>query len=86
MKRPASVGTAAQPKSIAVAADGTVFVSEIEHIEAFRSNQKVFDQKPKFAPSSIAASGSTIAIGGEASADTPAEMMFHSLLNLRFFY
>ncbi|KIJ98804.1 hypothetical protein K443DRAFT_133309 [Laccaria amethystina LaAM-08-1] len=62
---PASVGTAAQPKSIAVAADGTVFVSEIEHIEAFRSNQKVFDQKPKVTPSSIAASGSTVAIGGE---------------------
>ncbi|KAF8182076.1 WD40-repeat-containing domain protein [Pholiota molesta] len=62
---PASAATAAQPKDIAVAGDSTVFITEIGTIEAFRSNQKVFDTKPKFDPSAVAASGSLIAIGGE---------------------
>lgn len=42
-----------------------MFVTEINTIEAFRSNQQVFQLSPKFTPSAIAASGSTIAIGGE---------------------
>ena len=63
--RPASVPTASQPKSLAIAGDSTVFVMEINTIEAFRSNQRVFQQTPKFTSSAIAASGSTIAIGDE---------------------
>ncbi|KAF9477791.1 WD40 repeat-like protein [Pholiota conissans] len=62
---PASAPTAAQPKDVAVASDGTVFIAEIGVVEAFRSTQKVFDQKPSYSPSAVAASGSLIAIGGE---------------------
>ena len=61
--RPASASTASQPKSLAVAGDTTVFIAEIGKIEAFRSNQRVFEQKPSFEPSAVAASGSLVAIG-----------------------
>lgn len=57
--------TAAQPKAIAVAGDSTVFVSEIGTIEAFRSNQKVYDLKPKYAPSAVAAWKTIVAVGAE---------------------
>lgn len=65
--RPAASATTAQPKSISVAGDGTVFIAEIEHVEAFRSNQKILDQKTSYAPSAIGAlpGGSIIAIGAE---------------------
>jgi len=59
------VKTASQPKSIAAAADGTVFVAEVDVVEAFRSNQKVYELKTKFAPTAVAAQGSTVAIGGD---------------------
>lgn len=36
-------------------------------MEAVRSNQRVFELKPKFTPSAVAASGSIVAIGGEVS-------------------
>ncbi|KAJ2934186.1 hypothetical protein H1R20_g2912, partial [Candolleomyces eurysporus] len=62
---PAAAKTASQPKSIASAGDGTVFVSETELVEAFRSNQKIAQIKPKAAPTAVAASGSTVAIGTE---------------------
>jgi hypothetical protein len=39
--RPALSKTVAQPKSIAVAGDSTVFISEIDMVEALRFNQKV---------------------------------------------
>lgn len=61
--RPASSKTAAQPKSIAVTSDSTVFISEIDTIEAFRFNQKVFEQKPKYQPGAIGVYGSMVAIG-----------------------
>ncbi|PPQ78614.1 hypothetical protein CVT25_010578 [Psilocybe cyanescens] len=62
---PASASTGAQPKSIAVAGDSTVFIAEIGKVEAFRSNQKVFEQKTSFEPSATAAFGTLVAIGGE---------------------
>ncbi|KAF9458991.1 WD40-repeat-containing domain protein [Collybia nuda] len=62
---PASAPTSFQPRSLAVAADSTVFVAEINTIEAFRSNQRVLQETPKYAPSSVAASQSIVAIGGE---------------------
>lgn len=65
--RPASFATAAQPKALAVAADATVFVAEAGGVEAVRANQRVFELKPKFSPSAVAASGSVVAIGGEVS-------------------
>ncbi|RDB29946.1 putative WD repeat-containing protein C9G1.05 [Hypsizygus marmoreus] len=61
-----STGTSLQPKSIAVAGDGTVFVVEVNNvIEAFRSNQRVFEQASKFTPSVVAAHKALVAIGGE---------------------
>lgn len=61
--RPASSKTASQPKSIAVTGDLTVFISEIDTVEAFRSNQRVFELKPKYQLGAIAARGSVVAIG-----------------------
>lgn len=42
-----------------------MFVIEIGVVEAFRSNQKVFERKPSYQPSAIGARGPLIAIGGE---------------------
>ncbi|THH29175.1 hypothetical protein EUX98_g5012 [Antrodiella citrinella] len=61
----ASCATASQPKSIAVANDDTVFVAEVKHIEAIRSNQKVHAVETSFTPNSIATAGKIIAVGGE---------------------
>jgi hypothetical protein len=66
-ERPAAAPTSAQPKSIAVAEDSTVFVVEIGTVEAFRSNQKLYEQKPAYQPSAVGARGNLIAIGGEVS-------------------
>lgn len=63
----ASFATASQPKAVATASDSTVFVAEINAVEAVRSNQRVFELKPKFTPSAVAASGSVVAVGGEVS-------------------
>lgn len=65
--RPASAPTSAQPKSIAVAGDATVFVVEIDTIEAFRSNQKVFQQNPSYQPTAVGAKDDLIVIGGEVN-------------------
>ncbi|TFK21147.1 WD40 repeat-like protein [Coprinopsis marcescibilis] len=62
---PASIKTSAQPRALGIAGDGTVFVAEPELVEAFRSNQKVFELKPTFKPTTIAASGSNVAVGAE---------------------
>ncbi|KAJ7170250.1 WD40 repeat-like protein [Mycena crocata] len=61
----ASISTAAQPKAIAAAADGTVFVAEAGGVEAIRNNQKVAHLATKFSPSAIGASGTLVAVGGE---------------------
>jgi len=63
--RPASCATTSQPKSISVAEDGTVFVAEINGVEAIRDNQKVFELKTSYTPSAVAASRSfnIVAIG-----------------------
>ena len=63
--RGASVATNAQPKSVAIAGDSTVFVIEADGIEAVRSNQKLQHFPTKFTPSAIAASGTNVAVGGE---------------------
>lgn len=63
--RPASATTASQPKSISVADDGTVFIAEINGVEAIRDNQKVFELKTSYAPSAVAAGRSIniVAVG-----------------------
>jgi hypothetical protein len=61
----ASISTAAQPKAIAAAADGTVFVVEVGGVEAIRNNQKVVHHATKFSPSAVGASGTLVAVGGE---------------------
>ncbi|KAI0918644.1 hypothetical protein AcW1_009523 [Taiwanofungus camphoratus] len=62
---PAVCPTASQPKAVATASDSTVFVVEADGVEAIRSNQKVFELKPKFATSAVSAVNSVLAIGGE---------------------
>jgi len=64
-RRAAVASTAAQPKSITITDDATVFVVEIGTVEAFRSNQKVYNNKPNYAPSVVAAWKETVAIGAE---------------------
>ncbi|KAF5389602.1 hypothetical protein D9757_004234 [Collybiopsis confluens] len=64
----ASFALSSQPKSLAVADDGSVFVVEINNrVEVIRSNQKVFDLPTKYTPNSVAVTGSLAAIGGEDS-------------------
>ena len=65
MIRQASLATASQPRSLAIAGDGTVFLAELKGIEAVRSNQKVHELETKYTPSSVAANGNAIAVGGE---------------------
>ncbi|TFK49120.1 WD40 repeat-like protein [Heliocybe sulcata] len=62
---PASSSLGSQPRSVAAASDGTVFVAEVNAIEAIRSNQKVADVSVGYAPSSVAAHQTRVAIGGE---------------------
>ena len=52
---------------MAVGGDSTVFIAEVNGVEAVRSNQKVFELPTKYAPSAIAAVGNVVAIGGEVS-------------------
>ncbi|EKM77398.1 hypothetical protein AGABI1DRAFT_62030 [Agaricus bisporus var. burnettii JB137-S8] len=62
---PAMIPTTAQPKSIAVAEDSTVFVSQVGVVDAFRSNQKVFTLKPKYSPTVTAVWKTSVAVGAE---------------------
>ncbi|KAJ7269722.1 WD40-repeat-containing domain protein [Mycena rebaudengoi] len=62
---PVSIATAAQPKAITAAADGTVFVVEATGVEAIRSNQKVAQLTTKFTPSAVGTTGTLVAIGAE---------------------
>lgn len=53
-----------------MAGDSTVFVAEINAVEAFRSNQKVLTHSlNKTTPSAVAAHNEIIAIGSEVSLD-----------------
>ncbi|KAJ7717627.1 WD40 repeat-like protein [Mycena maculata] len=61
----AAISTAAQPKAIAAAADGTAFVTEAGGVEAIRDNQKVAHLVTKFAASAVGAGGKLVAVGGE---------------------
>ncbi|KAF9500720.1 WD40 repeat-like protein [Pleurotus eryngii] len=61
----ASATLNSQPRSVAVSSDSTVFVTEINSIEAFRSNQKIDTHQPKYSPHAVAASGVLVAIGGD---------------------
>ncbi|TFK88146.1 WD40 repeat-like protein [Polyporus arcularius HHB13444] len=62
---PATFSTGAQPKAVAVGGDSTVFVAEVDKIEAVRSNQKISELALKYSPSAIAAAGNVVAVGGE---------------------
>lgn len=61
----ATFGACSQPKTLAIAGDDTLFVVEINVIEAIRSNQRVFELKPKYSPSAIAATKDIVAVGSE---------------------
>ncbi|KAL4079520.1 WD40-repeat-containing domain protein [Scleroderma citrinum] len=60
-----SFSASSQPKTLAIAGDGTLFAAEINGIEAIRSNQRVFELKPKYSPSSIGATRNIVAVGAE---------------------
>ncbi|KAL5522671.1 hypothetical protein ACEPAG_8689 [Sanghuangporus baumii] len=60
----ASTKLQAQAKAIALADEGTAFVSEADGIEAFRSNQRVARLSVKYQLNGIASSGKLIAVGG----------------------
>ncbi|KAK7678338.1 hypothetical protein QCA50_018686 [Cerrena zonata] len=63
---PAIFSASSQPRSLATTSDSAIVIAENSSIEVIKSNQKVFDiASPKFTPSSAAASGSTVAVGGE---------------------
>ncbi|EPQ52202.1 WD40 repeat-like protein [Gloeophyllum trabeum ATCC 11539] len=62
---PAALSLSSQPKAVAAAADGTVFVAEVNSVEAIRSNQKVSEISTKFVPSTVAAHNTLVAVGGE---------------------
>ncbi|KAH9074141.1 WD40 repeat-like protein [Lactarius deliciosus] len=60
--------TASQPKTLAAAKDGTIFVLGVDAVEAVRNHQKVADLRPwgggaTTVPTAIAATGSLVAIG-----------------------
>ncbi|KIJ61836.1 hypothetical protein HYDPIDRAFT_95700 [Hydnomerulius pinastri MD-312] len=66
----ASFGLSAQPKSIAAAADGTVFVVQADKfgkgsVQAIKNNQALYVLTPSYTPSSVAASGDVVVVGGE---------------------
>ena len=63
----ASSPLASQPKSIAAAPDGSVFVVEQNVVEVYRSNQKLTELSTPYEVSSVAASEEFIALGGEVS-------------------
>ena len=48
---PGTFSTPAQPRAVAVGGDSTVFVVEVDNIEAVRSDQRVFNLAPKYTPS-----------------------------------
>ncbi|KAL1742536.1 WD40-repeat-containing domain protein [Schizophyllum fasciatum] len=62
---PAATATRAQPRGVAAAGDGTVFVAEGDGVEAVRANQKVAEVKTTYAPSAVAAVGSVVAVGAD---------------------
>ena len=64
----ASLSTAGQPKGIAGADDGTVFVATVSAVEAAKAGKKVANLKVAYTPSSIAVSGRVVAVGAEVSA------------------
>jgi len=65
--RQATFRACSQPKTLTIAGDDTLFVVKINVIEAIRSNQRVFELKPKYSPSAIAATRDIITVGSEVS-------------------
>jgi WD repeat-containing protein 1 (actin-interacting protein 1) len=61
----AFISTSSQPKSVAVADDSAVFIPEVSSVEVIKSNQKIYELKTSFGPSSVAASKSLVAVGGD---------------------
>ncbi len=76
----ASCPTTSQPKSLAISDDSTVFVVEVDVVEAIKSNQRVYNLKPNFTPSSVAANGTTVAIGGEVRALPSHQILLCTLI------
>ena len=57
-----------QPKSVASASDGTVFVSELQQIEVYKQCQKITEVKAAYGSNGIDVSvGGLVAVGGDVS-------------------
>ena len=54
-------------ETLTIVADDTLFVVKINVIEAIRSNQQVFELKPKYSPSAIAVMRDIVAVSAEVS-------------------
>lgn len=67
---PAVCETSSQPKALALAEDSTLFVAEVNGVDAIRSNQKLFELKTKYGPNSVAVSKSLVAVGGDVCSHT----------------
>lgn len=62
--REAATQLQSQPRGLALSGEGTAFVSEINAIEAFRSNQRVAHVPLKYEADGIATTGEIVAVGG----------------------
>ena len=57
-----------QPKSVASASDGTVFVSELQQIEVYKQCQKITEVKAAYGSNGIDVSvDGLVAVGGDVS-------------------
>lgn len=68
--RPATLALGGQPKALASAEDGTLFVVQAEKtgkttVQAVRHNQTVHTLQPTYRAVSVAASGNVVVVGGE---------------------
>ena len=68
--RQTTLTLAGQPKALATAADGTLFIVHVEktgrtNVQAVRDNQAIYTLQPTYKAISVAASGSVVVVGGE---------------------
>ena len=83
--RPASGSTNGQPKGVAAADDGTIFVITTNGAEVYAGGsvgKKVADLPLKTNPNCIAVHGKTVAVGAEVSPPSPSWYPYPSHLYL----
>ncbi|KAK3316720.1 WD40-repeat-containing domain protein [Apodospora peruviana] len=76
-----SVKLAGQPKGAAASFDGLVFVALNDGISVFKNDQLLFTHSTSFTPTSIAASGPHVVVGGDGNAVRVYKLSGNSLEN-----